>query len=85
MLIWKQWKRLRSRGMNLIKLGIIRSTAWEHANTRKGAWRVAGSHILSTSITNARLREAGYTFLTDCYLKVRNQGTAVYRTVRTVV
>ena len=72
MLIWKQWKKVRTRSMNLIKLGINRFTAWEHANSRKGAWRVALSHILATSITNARLRQSGYLFLTDYYLSMRS-------------
>lgn len=72
MLIWKQWKSVRTRAKNLIKLGTNRFTAWEHANTRKGAWRVALSYILATSITNARLRQSGYLFLTDYYLSVRS-------------
>ena len=45
-LIWKQWKRIRTKLRNLIKLGIPRLKAWEFANTRKGYWRVADSPIL---------------------------------------
>lgn len=71
MVIWKQWKRIRTRLANLIKLGVYKSKAWEWANTRKGYWRIAGSFILSTTITNEKLRAAGYVFLTDYYLKVR--------------
>jgi len=70
-LIWKQWKRTKTKFRNLIKLGIARQKAWEHANTRKSYWRVAGSYILSVSITNDRLRKAGYTFFSDYYNKVR--------------
>jgi group II intron reverse transcriptase/maturase len=71
MVIWKQWKRIRTRLKNLIKLGINKSKAWEWANTRKGYWRIAGSFILSRTITNDRLREAGYVFLSEYYRKVR--------------
>lgn len=71
MLIWKQWKRVRTRMRNLVKLGVNRQKAWEFANTRKGYWRIAHSYILATSITNERLKEAGYVFFTDYYLKVR--------------
>lgn len=71
MVIWKQWKRIKTRLKNLMKLGVNKSKAWEWANTRKGYWRIAGSYILSTSITNDRLREAGYVFLSDYYRKVR--------------
>jgi RNA-directed DNA polymerase len=71
MVIWKQWKRIRTRLMNLIKLGVKKTKAWKWANTRKGYWHIANSHILSTTITTDRLRQAGYVFLADYYLKVR--------------
>lgn len=70
MVIWKQWKRIRTRLTNLIKLGIHKHKAWEYANTRKGYWHTANSPILSTSITNDRLKQAGYIFLSDYYRKV---------------
>jgi group II intron reverse transcriptase/maturase len=71
MVFWKQWKRVRTRLANLTKLGIAKSKAWEYANTRKGYWHIANSWILSTSVTNERLKQAGYVFLTDCYLNAR--------------
>lgn len=71
MVLWKQWKRVRTRGVNLVKLGIAKSKAWEFANTRKGYWHTANSWILSTSVTNERLKQAGYVFLSDCYLNAR--------------
>ena len=71
MVFWKQWKRIGTKQANLIKLGITKSKAWEYANTRKGYWHIAKSWILSTSVTNERLRDKGYLFLTDCYLNAR--------------
>jgi RNA-directed DNA polymerase len=71
MVFWKQWKRVRTRQANLTKLGIAKSKAWEYANTRKGYWHIANSWILSTSVTNERLIQAGYVSLTDCYLNAR--------------
>jgi group II intron reverse transcriptase/maturase len=70
MVIWKQWKRIRTRLRNLIKLGIAKSKAWEYANTRKGYWRTANSPILNTSITSERLKQAGYMFFTEHFRKV---------------
>jgi group II intron reverse transcriptase/maturase len=70
MVIWKQWKRIKTKLSNLIKLGIRKSKAWEYANTRKGYWHIANSWILSTTITNERLKRAGYIFFTDYYLNV---------------
>jgi group II intron reverse transcriptase/maturase len=69
-LIWKQWKRIRTKQRNLIKLGIPKQKAWEYANTRKGYWRTANSPILHRSITNDRLRQAGYIFFSDYYKTV---------------
>ncbi len=71
MVFWKQWKRVSTKLANLIKLGLSKSKAWEYANTRKGYWHIANSWILSKSVTNERLRDAGYLFLTDCYLDAR--------------
>jgi hypothetical protein len=70
MVIWKQWKRIKTGLANLIKLGIRKSKAWEYANTRNGSWPTAKSPILSTAITYERLKRAGYIFFTDYYLKV---------------
>ncbi len=70
-LIWKQWKRIRTKFRNLIKLGLPKQKSWEFANTRKGYWRTANSPILKRSITNERLTQAGYIFFCDYYGKVR--------------
>ena len=60
MYIWKQWKKPRKRVSNLIKLGMEPWKAYRNGNTRKGYWAVAGSGILTTTITNKRLAQAGY-------------------------
>lgn len=70
MVIWKQWKRIRTRVKNLIKLGVKKSKAWEWANTRKSYWHTADSFILKTTITTENLRKAGYIMLSDQYRKV---------------
>jgi RNA-directed DNA polymerase len=68
MVIWKQWKQVKTRFRNLIKLGIPESRAYMFANTRKGYWHTANSPILATSISSDSLVRAGYTFLSD-YLR----------------
>jgi RNA-directed DNA polymerase len=69
MYIWKRWKRIRTRYAMLRKFGKDHNTAFMFACTRKGYWRIAKSPILNTSVTDARLRQAGYTFFSD-YLKI---------------
>ena len=71
MIIWKQWKRIRTRIRQLTKLGVKKSKAVKWANTRKGYWHIANSFILNSTITTNLLREAGYLFLSDYYQKVR--------------
>ncbi|GHV49904.1 group II intron reverse transcriptase/maturase [Bacteroidia bacterium] len=70
MVIWKQWKRIKARIANLIKLGVKKPEAKEYANTRKGYRHTANSPILSISVSNERLKRAGYIFFTGYYIKV---------------
>lgn len=67
MYIWKQWKLPRTKVKNLRILGIPNWQAYQWGNTRLGYWRVAGSPILSRSITNKRLAQAGYFNLSEKY------------------
>ena len=60
MYIWKQWKLPKTRVQNLRKLGIPEGQAYQWGNTRLGYWRIAGSAVLSRSITNEKLVRAGY-------------------------
>ena len=64
---WKQWKKVRTKFAALRKLGADDRVAWEWANTRKSYWHTANSWILSTSLTNDRLRNLGWTCLGDVY------------------
>lgn len=68
--IWKRWKKIKTRYRMLRRLGYNHHNAIKYANTRKGYWQVAGSQILSCSITDNRLRESGYLFFTDYYKTV---------------
>lgn len=70
MVIWKQWKQIRTKITNLIKLGVDKSRAWQWANTRKSYWRIANSSVLKTTLTTEKLRKAGYVFFSDYYQKV---------------
>ena len=71
MYIWKQWKKVRTRYAMLKKLGLDHNTALKFACTRKGYWRVANSQILKITVTDARLRQTGYTFFSDYFRAVQ--------------
>lgn len=68
---WKQWKRVGTKHDNLVRLGIEDSQAWRWANSRKGCWRIAGSQILSISLTNAYLEAQGLASLSRRYSELR--------------
>ncbi len=53
--IWKQWKNPQTRVKNLMKLGMPQWQAYRNGNSQKGYWAVAGSGILTHTITNVRL------------------------------
>ena len=64
---WKQWKKIRTKRNNLVKLGVANGKAWEYANTRKGYWRISNSPILSKSLTNKYLESIGFVSLSKTY------------------
>jgi group II intron reverse transcriptase/maturase len=64
---WKQWKRISTKFRNLVSLGIKPEKAWEWANSRKKYWRIAGSHILATTLTNRYLESIGFVSLNSVY------------------
>lgn len=72
MYIWKQWKKPGTRVRNLRKLGISEWQAYQWGNSRLGYWRIAGSPVLSRSITNEKLVQAGYYDFPAQYERLRN-------------
>ncbi len=67
MYIWKQWKKPKTRVEALKKLGMDSWKAYRNGNTRKGYWAVAGSGILTHTITNERLARRGYYDISEAY------------------
>ena len=70
MVFWKRWKKVRTRYRNLERLGISHSNAGILANTRKGYWRIAGSPILHSALTNQRLEQDGFQYFSSYYKSV---------------
>jgi len=70
---WKRWKRVRTRIVNLIRFGVPRDKAWQWANSRKGYWCVAGSFILSTTVTNRYLETLGFPDILKRYDELRER------------
>lgn len=70
--IWKQWKKVKTKLRNLIKLGVPKYKAYEYANTRKGYWRISNSPILKTTLNNKYFKSIGLMNLSNIY-QVINQ------------
>lgn len=67
MCFWKQWKKIKTKHDNLVRLGIPNNKAWEYANTRKSYWRISKSPILSRTLTNKYLKEIGLVSISEIY------------------
>lgn len=52
MIRWKEWKKIKTKQKNLVKLGVPKGKAWEWANTRKAYWRIAKSPVLHKTLGN---------------------------------
>ena len=70
---WKRWKRVRTRYENLIQLGISRDEAEKWANTRKGHWRIAGSQVMNTTMTNRYFEALGFPNILKRYEELRER------------
>jgi len=64
-------EKVKTKYGNLVKLGIVKSKAWEFANTRKGYWRISNSPILSRTVTNNYLKKLGLLPIAERYSLVR--------------
>lgn len=69
---WKEWKRYSARRRNLRALGAPERSAREWAATRKGPWRVAGSWVLSRTLTDAYWQQQGLLGFTNPYRRLRD-------------
>ena len=58
-ILWKQWKRGRTRYKNLRKRGVSRDLAAKTAGSPKGPWRIACSPALGIALPNAYFKSLG--------------------------
>ena len=69
-IIWKQWKKIRTRYEALKQLGVKDEIALNCANTRKGYYNMCQSTYVIFAINNKRLNRKGLISLLDQYEKV---------------
>jgi len=65
--IWKHWKKPNKRMRSYIRMGIPKGKAYSWSRSRKGGWVIAGSPIMKTTMTFARLKRRGYIEFSEYY------------------
>ena len=72
-IIWKQWKKTKTRCDALVKLGMPFELAFNCANTRKSYQQICKTRYIEFALNNERLKKRGLLSLTDHYLKVHTE------------
>jgi hypothetical protein len=85
-ILWRQWKRPRTRAKRLMQLGLERQRAFVSAYNGHGPWWNAGASHMNHAVPTRFLRRLGLLNLLEEHRRLERQlRTAVYGTVRTVV
>lgn len=66
-LIWKRWKKVRTKYKKLRQYGIEQEEAMKMANSRKGYWRISRSETLHRALTKEKLTKWGLKDLSQLY------------------
>lgn len=64
-LLWRQWKRVYARAMNLMRSGIAEDRAWLSATNGRGSWWNAGASHMSTAFPKRFFDALGLVSLLD--------------------
>jgi RNA-directed DNA polymerase len=70
-LVWKRWKKPRTRQRNLVALGLPPSAAYEASTSGKGCWRLAASPPVNQALSNAYWRAQGLLSAKEQYHRLR--------------
>ena len=70
-LLWKRWKRPKTRYRELVARGVPPSSAREAAGSGKGCWRLSASPPVHQALNNAYWRAQGLVSFSDRYQQLR--------------
>jgi len=76
MCYWKQWRKIRTKVRNLLKLGTSKHTAILTALSRKGYWRLARTLATHTGMTNRWLAKKGLVSIKEMWIRIHYPATA---------
>lgn len=69
--LWRQWKKPKTRGRKLRQLDIAQKRAWRSANNGRGPWWNAGASHMNQAIPTRLLRNWGLISLMETYQRVK--------------
>lgn len=68
--IWKRWKRVRTKYRNLRKMGVPENLVYQAANSRRGYWFTSNTVAVKMALTKERLIHNGFYDLANAYQSV---------------
>ena len=71
MCYWKQWRWVRTKIRNLLKLGVSLQTAIQHSVSSKSYWHMARTPALQHALSNAWLKAQGLVSVKDRWRKAQ--------------
>ncbi len=76
MCYWKQWRKVRTRIRNLLKIGAKPGVAIPICQTRKGPWKCGRTLATQTGMTNQWLKDQGLVSVKEQWVKIHYPATA---------
>ena len=76
MCYWKQWRYVRTKIRNLLKLGTHPGVAIPMCLTRKGPWKSARTMATQTGMTNKWLKDQGLLSVKELWVNIHYPATA---------
>ena len=70
-ILWRQWKRPRTRERYLRRLGLSEYRAWKSSVNGRGPWWNAGSSHMNAAMTKARFDRWGLVSVLDTVLRLQ--------------
>jgi len=70
-ILWKQWKRSRTRAKNLLQRGLSEATAWKSATNGRGPWWNAGAAHMHRAVPKSYFDQLGLVSLMNQYHRLQ--------------
>ena len=71
-ILWKQWKRPKTRAKKLMRRGLSEETAWRSATNGRGPWWNAGAAHMNKAVPKSYFNKLGLVSLMDQYHRLQH-------------